>query len=273
MLNLYYDELFLSPQSAFLSHGLSTWMVLLSGWALFCVSIDALAACSTTIRSSKLQSDARTNDIALRALAKRVVVRNWVAVLLQTVLFAPFLKMAFPLGQWRTAMTRNEYAIFVFLWFISNDFIFTMFHFAFHRSPWLYKVAHKEHHTWKAPFAWMSHAMSLWEMAANSVGVMFVPLCHSLLLQRTTPLELVWVLTLWSQLIGCIEHSGYNAIPPLAPLFCLQPKWCPTWLFSTTRHHDDHHQYFQGNYGGYLAIWDVLMGTILKVRDDDKHSR
>ena len=35
----------------------------------------------------------------------------------------------------------------------------------------------------------------------------------------------------------------------------------PKWLFSTTKHHDDHHRYFKGNYGGYLAIWDHLMGT------------
>ena len=269
-MDLYRQELFLSQKSAFLSHGLSTWIVLLSGWTFCCLSIDLLAACSTTVRSSKLQSDARTNDAELRALARRVVVRNWAAVLLQTLLFAPFLKLAFPLGQWRTAMTVSDYALFVLVWFISNDCIFTMFHTAFHRSAWLYKVAHKEHHTWKAPFAWMSHAMSLWEMAANSVGVMFVPLCHSLLLQRTTPLELVWGVQLWSQLIGCIEHSGYNAIPPLTPLFCFNPKWCPRWLFSTAKHHDDHHQYFQGNYGGYLAIWDVMMGTVLDTEGRQK---
>ena len=50
----------------------------------------------------------------------------------------------------------------------------------------------------------------------------------------------------------------------LWPLLFVNPKRFPAWMFSTTRHHDDHHKHFQGNYGGYLAVWDVLMGTVIE---------
>jgi lathosterol oxidase len=103
--------------------------------------------------------------------------------------------------------------------------------------------------------------MSIGELSANGIAVMAYPLIHAFVLGRTTPLELVWFVQLVSQAIGCVEHSGYSA---LHPLVFVNPKRFPPWLFSTTKHHDDHHQYFHGNYGGYLAIWDTVMGTTMK---------
>lgn len=100
--------------------------------------------------------------------------------------------------------------------------------------------------------------MSSHEAGANGFALMFYPAYHALWLGRTTPLELVWLCQLIGQLIGCIEHSGYGA---LHPLLLLDPKRFPVWLLSTTKHHDDHHLHFRGNYGGYLAVWDTLMGT------------
>ena len=130
----------------------------------------------------------------------------------------------------------------------------------FHESSFLYRLVHKEHHTWKAPFAWMSHAMSVYEMSANGVASTFWLFFHSLVLRRETTIELFWFIQLVAQLIGCIEHSGYNA---LYPLLIINPKLFPKWLFSTTRHHDTHHLKFKGNYGGYLAIWDCIMDTVI----------
>ena len=259
MVTLYSSELPINWKSAFFTHGVSTWAVLFGGWVLFCVVIEWLGDNVASIKASKLQSVATTNDPDLRAIARRTVTRNWVLVLVQTFMFAPFLKIAFPLGHVQT-MSLQQYAFFFALWAVSNDFLFTMFHTLFHEIPWLYKFAHKEHHTWKAPFVWMSHAMSFTEMTANAVGVMFYPLFHAFVLHQTTPMELVWTVQLVSQLIGCIEHSGYNALPPL---LLIKANYFPAWLFSTTQSHDDHHRYFQGNYGGYLAVWDAIMGTTI----------
>ena len=61
----------------------------------------------------------------------------------------------------------------------------------------------QEHHTWKAPFGWMSHAMTDYESGANGIAVMFYPLFHALYLGRTTPIELVWLVQLVAEMIGC----------------------------------------------------------------------
>jgi len=53
-------------------------------------------------------------------------------------------------------------------------------------------------------------------------------------------------------------------------LVVISPGWFPPWLFSTTRHHDDHHRCFTGNYGGYLAVWDVLMGTTIEPTEESR---
>lgn len=260
--SMYRAEAALGLGGAFMTHGVGTFVVLFGGWVCCCAAIDWVAANSAAVRASKLQPEEKTDDPKLRALARRVVTRNWFLVLGQTLLFAPLLKAAFPLQAHlaEPAMSPLEVLAFFLIWFVSNDFLFTCAHTAFHEIPWLYKVAHKEHHTWKAPFAWMSHAMSAYELTANGIGVMFWPVAHALWLGRTTPLELVWFVQLVSQLIGCVEHSGFDA---LNPLVVVDPAYFPSWLFSTTRHHDDHHKHFKGNYGGYLAIWDTLMGTTI----------
>jgi sterol desaturase/sphingolipid hydroxylase (fatty acid hydroxylase superfamily) len=258
--SLYRAELPLSARSAFLTHGVATWGVLFGGWLLFCSLIEFSAAKFPRVSQSKLQSAQRTDDPRLRALARKVVTRNWLSVLLQAIVFAPLLKVAFPLHQVATAMTLRGYASFFGFWLVSNDLLFTLFHAAFHEVPGMYRF-HKEHHTWKAPFCWMSHAMSLTEASANGIAVMAYPLFHSLYLGRTTPLELVWFVQLVAELIGCIEHSGYDA---LHPLLIINPAHFPHWLFSTTKKHDDHHRCFNGNYGGYLNLWDVLAGTVIE---------
>ena len=78
------------------------------------------------VKASKLQSEEATGDPKLRALAKKVVTRQWISVASQAILFAPFLKAVFPLHQWRTAMSPVEYGTFLLIWFVSNDFLFTV---------------------------------------------------------------------------------------------------------------------------------------------------
>ncbi|GMH95910.1 hypothetical protein TrVE_jg5772 [Triparma verrucosa] len=175
---------------------------------------------------------------------------------------APLLSSAFPspsvLPSPPSLPMLGGFSTFFLIWLITNDVLFTSAHALYHEIPWLYKFAHKEHHTWKAPHVWMSHAMTITEMNINGLAVMAWPLFHSLWLGRTTPLWSVWVVQLVSQLIGCIEHSGYDWFYPLV---IVDPSWFNGYLFSTTRHHDDHHKHFQGNYGGYFACWDWILGT------------
>ena len=69
---LYADELALSTDSAFVTHGVGTAVVLLSSWLFFCSAIEAVAVAFPSVRASKLQPDAATDDPKLRARAKSV---------------------------------------------------------------------------------------------------------------------------------------------------------------------------------------------------------
>ena len=261
--DLYRQELLFAPESAFVTHGLATWVVLFGSWVLFCTLID-LASTVPWVKGTKLQSDVETADTGIRAKARQLVAARWAEVFVETLVFAPLLKAAFPLGHWKVALSWAQLCSFFAVWFVTNDLLFTLAHRCFHEYPSLYRVAHKQHHMFTAPFAWMSHAMSSIEATANGLAVMFYPVVHAIVLGRPTPLELVWICQVVAQLIGCIEHSGYDGLPPL---LLINPAKFPSWMFSTTRHHDDHHRLFKGNYGGYLAVWDVLMGTKISLRD------
>ncbi len=39
------------------------------------------------------------------------------------------------------------------------------------------------------------------------------------------------------------------------------------WI-NTSTNHNQHHQYFRGNYGLYFTFWDRMMGTIRKDYDE-----
>jgi sterol desaturase/sphingolipid hydroxylase (fatty acid hydroxylase superfamily) len=39
------------------------------------------------------------------------------------------------------------------------------------------------------------------------------------------------------------------------------------WI-NTSVNHNQHHQYFKGNYGLYFLFWDRMMGTIRKDYDE-----
>ena len=123
----------------------ATSTVKCGSWVLFCFGIDLLGARVRAIRVSKLQSDEATGNPQLREQARRLVAARWADILVQTILFAPLLKAAFPLGQ-RTAMSWVQLLTFFGAWLISNDFLFTMAHRCFHEFPTLYRFAHKQHH-------------------------------------------------------------------------------------------------------------------------------
>ena len=244
--------------STILFHGLFSSMILFSSWFFTCKIIDFTSRFNY-IKESKLQSYQKTDDINLKLLAKNVVTRNWTIIILSIIFFSPVLRFLFPFSfQMNRKISYFEMIKFFIIWFISNDFLFTIFHKKFHENKFLYKHVHKLHHKWTSPFAWMSHAMSLYELLANSIASMAYPIFYSLFLKRDLPMEMILLIQIISQIIGCIEHSGYNN---LYPLVIINPNYFPKWLFSSTKHHDDHHRYFKGNYGGYLAIWDYLMNT------------
>ena len=61
------------------------------------------------------------------------------------------------------------------------------------------------------------------------------------------------------QLQGVMDHSGYD-LPAPWDCFGMLPG------FGGTKFHDEHHQYFQGNYAAALSVIDDVMGTRLQPR-------
>jgi Delta7-sterol 5-desaturase len=51
-------------------------------------------------------------------------------------------------------------------------------------------------------------------------------------------------------------HSGYEFLPRW-----WNKSWATKW-FITTTFHDQHHKFFNFNYGGYTTLWDWVCGTV-----------
>ncbi len=51
-------------------------------------------------------------------------------------------------------------------------------------------------------------------------------------------------------------HCGWELYPK-----GFNKHWFGKWI-NTSVNHNQHHQYFKGNYGLYFLFWDRMMGTI-----------
>ena len=81
---------------AVLGHGLPTYGVLLSSWVLACLPFELLDR-TALLQRYRCQPEKPVWAPELRRLAWRMVVRNWVLVLIAVLLSAPLLKVLFPL--------------------------------------------------------------------------------------------------------------------------------------------------------------------------------
>ena len=128
----------------------------------------------------------------------------------------------------------------------------TYFYFA-HRSmhhPKLFKWFHKVHHLSRTPTPWAAYSFSPGEAFVMSAFVPFmlwaVPI-HGAVLFTFVAIQI---------LRNAQGHSGIEFH---------HHKWVdsPLDIFTTTTHHDLHHQKVKGNYGLYFTWWDRIMGTEL----------
>jgi sterol desaturase/sphingolipid hydroxylase (fatty acid hydroxylase superfamily) len=153
-------------------------------------------------------------------------------------------------------MIGAEFAVYFFLF----DTWFYWGHRLMHVEP-IYTWTHKTHHfsTTITPLSSLSvnpveafingsftplFYLVVTLLAGNLLGV-------SLIHAATIPL-----VTISTILMGFYVHSGFEFLPRW---------WNRTWLtkwFITATFHDQHHQYFVGNFGGYTTIWDRVCGTM-----------
>lgn len=139
--------------------------------------------------------------------------------------------------------------------FLIHDTYFYWIHRLMHH-PKLFKAFHVVHHKSTNPSPWAAFAFQPAE-AFVEAGVFIV-------------LVLIMPIHFWHLFAFFLVMMFYNVYGHLG--WELYPKgfsrsWIGRWI-NTSVNHNQHHQYFKGNYGLYFLFWDRWMGTIRKDYED-----
>lgn len=135
------------------------------------------------------------------------------------------------------------------LMLLMHDAYFYWAHRIMHH-PWLFKKVHLVHHRSTNPSPWAAYAFHPLEAIVESlifVIFLFTIPVHSI--------HLMWFFVI-SLVYNVYGHLGFELFPK-----GFNKHWLGKW-FNTSVSHNQHHQYFNGNYGLYFTFWDRLMGTI-----------
>lgn len=147
--------------------------------------------------------------------------------------------------------------------FIADDFIRFIVHYCEHRIPALWEL-HKVHHSATVLnflTAERQHPLSIMIFQfAVSFGVLIVNASFILLIgDKISPTALwgsniFWIVT--NMIGGTLRHS---------PVWVSFGPRIENWLISPAQHqihHSDDPRHFDRNFGGSLAIWDRMFGTL-----------
>jgi len=142
------------------------------------------------------------------------------------------------------------YLILAFpLMLLMHDTWFYWIHRMMH-SPRLFKMFHLVHHRSTNPSPWAAYAFHPLEAIVESlIFVIFL---------FTIPIHSIHLMTffVFSLLYNVYGHLGFELYPK-----GFNKHWLGKWM-NTSVSHNQHHQYFKGNYGLYFTIWDRMMGTL-----------
>lgn len=151
------------------------------------------------------------------------------------------------------------FVLSVFMIILVHDTYFYWTHRWMHR-PAVYKWFHKVHHLSINPSPWAAMAFHPLE-AVVEAGIMVVVV----FLFPVHPLAIALFL-LFMMLYNVYGHLGYELYPKGFSKSVIG-KWV-----NTSVNHNQHHQYFKGNYGLYFLFWDRWMGTIRPDYEDQFES-
>jgi Delta7-sterol 5-desaturase len=154
-----------------------------------------------------------------------------------------------PVSWWVIAL---EYAAY----FITFDTWFYWLHRWMHKEP-VYSLVHELHHRSTSPNLLTTFSVHPFESWINgSWGFIFMALL-------TVHTQTGLLIGLTAPLMGLYVHSGYEFFPRW-----WNKSWATKW-FITATFHDQHHKYFNWNFGGYTTVWDRLCGTMRGKFEDD----
>ncbi|MFN3529178.1 MAG: sterol desaturase family protein [Bacteroidia bacterium] len=115
--------------------------------------------------------------------------------------------------------------------------------------PRLFKWFHRVHHRSTNPSPWAAYAFHPLEAM---VEVTIVPIFLFSLPLHISHLVIFFLFMIAYNVYG---HLGFEILPTKVRA----SKW-GRWINSST-HHNQHHQYFKGNYSLYFLFWDKAFGT------------
>jgi sterol desaturase/sphingolipid hydroxylase (fatty acid hydroxylase superfamily) len=140
------------------------------------------------------------------------------------------------------------------LLFILHDTYFYWTHRLMHHKK-LFKIFHLVHHRSTNPSPWAAYAFHPLE-ALVEAGIFLVFL-------YVLPIHTLHLLIFFFMMIvyNVYGHLGFELYPNGFNRHSLG-KW-----INTSVNHNQHHQYFKGNYGLYFTFWDRMMGTLRKDYD------
>lgn len=132
--------------------------------------------------------------------------------------------------------------------FVHDTYFYWMHRLMHH--PRLFKIVHLVHHKSTNPSPFAAYAFHPLE-AVVEAGIFLV-------FVFIMPVHLYHLLFffLFMMLYNVYGHLGWELYPK-----GFSRHWLGKWI-NTSVNHNQHHQYFKGNYGLYFLFWDRMMGTI-----------
>jgi Delta7-sterol 5-desaturase len=154
-----------------------------------------------------------------------------------------------PAAWWVIAL---EYAAY----FITFDTWFYWLHRWMHKEP-IYSLVHELHHRSNSPNLLTTFSVHPFESVINGGWVAIFTTVVSV-----HP-ESMALIGITAPIMGLYVHSGYEFFPRW-----WNKSWATKW-FITATFHDQHHKYFNWNFGGYTPVWDYICGTVRKNYESD----
>jgi lathosterol oxidase len=140
------------------------------------------------------------------------------------------------------------FALFPLL-FLMHDAYFYWMHRMIHH-PKMFRLFHLVHHRSVNPSPWAAYAFHPFEAFLESL--IFVIFLFTLPISGWH-LLVFFVISLLYNVYG---HLGFELYPA-----AFNRHWLGRWI-NTSVSHNQHHHYFNGNYGLYFLFWDRMMGTM-----------
>jgi sterol desaturase/sphingolipid hydroxylase (fatty acid hydroxylase superfamily) len=165
------------------------------------------------------------------------------------------LLLATPIRQYTTFYIQpDQYGMFYFwsaffIMLLMHDTYFYWTHRMMHH-PALFRYFHLVHHKSTNPSPWAAYSFHPLE-AIVEVGI--VPLFLFTIPIHKIHLPFFFLFMIVHNIYG---HLGYE-LSPKGFARNLIGRWIVTSV-----NHNQHHQYFKGNYGLYFTFWDRMMGTL-----------